>query len=348
MTSLTATAQFFKKVAPLLTFLAITALLIFLITFRLTRETIKPQPSPLPITPPNIDQNPAQKRPSLIDFSKVQISPTPEELPVFETEKYTLPESVIEKLASSFGITTRPFLIEENSLDGRQYNWQQESIKLSVSQTELRYENRSENQQAEGRLSQEELLSIASSFIQKIPVLPPEVVYNPQKTKYLIFSKNRLSSADNFPNAQVVEFSFDKKLATLPVIGTTPDSLYLKVRITKNGKITYLSSRFFNRFLERGSYQIKTSEQAIEEVESGQGQIVQAVLLDENQQALELFRNQPVDVKFATITKISLAYFLPSQEISMLQPIFVFEGNFQKDNQNGKIIIYLPAIKNSP
>lgn len=345
MATLTTTVQFLKRIAPFAGFLLIVIGLIAVIVFRATREPTQIKPSPKPVAPPKILQNPAQKRPGLIDFSQAQIPTVPKELPVFGTEKYNLSESAVKTLASSFGITVDPFLVEENTLDGRQYNWKQDTLRLTASETDLRYENRVENHSLQGNLSQNELLEKTSSFIQKIPVLPSDLVFNSEETKFLSIKKNRLVSAEGFVNAQLVEFSFDKKLAEIPIVGKTSSSTYVKIRIAKNGTIIYISSRFFNQFPEKELHELKTSQQAIAEVKNGQGSVVETALLDENGQTLELFRVQPFDVKTAAITKISLAYFLPADLKEPVQPIFVFKGNFKKDNQKGRIVIYLPALK---
>ena len=54
----------------------------------------------------------------------------------------------------------------------------------------------------------------------------------------------------------------------------------------------------------------------------------------------------PENIDNAKIEKVSLAYFLPNDLKEAVQPIFVFEGGFKTDqNENGEVVIYLPAIK---
>ena len=80
MTTLTTTAQSFKKMAPFLFFVIVTVLLIGIIIYRFTR---KPETPPsAPIMPPQISQDPSQKQPGSFDFNKLEIPDIPRELPV--------------------------------------------------------------------------------------------------------------------------------------------------------------------------------------------------------------------------------------------------------------------------
>jgi len=345
MTDLTTTAQSLKKIGTVLAVLLIIILLVGAIIFRVKKQEIRPSATPIPINPPQIRQDPSQKSPSTIDFSQIQSLNIPKELPAYATDKYNLTDQSVKTLAHSFGITNPPTVIEEDTHDGKQYNWESGNSRLTASQTALRYESKTQTIETKGSFSQDELLDKALSFTQKIPVIDKEVTYNSQKTRYLNISNGRLASASSFENAQIVEFSFDKKLSSLPILGQSPDSNFVKIRMEKNGSISYLSARFFSKFTEQNLHKVKTQKEATEEVRRGQGKIIQTLILDENGQALELFRAQSVDIKTAIITNVSLAYFLPSDLGEPIQPIFVFEGNFKKGNETGKVVIYLPALK---
>ena len=91
---------------------------------------------------------------------------------------------------------------------------------------------------------------------------------------------------------------------------------------------------------------MKNSKEAIDAIKRGQGKVVQTLLLDENDQALELFRIGPQDIKDVTIENLSLAYFLPDDPGQLIQPVYVFQSISEKNNQKIKVFVYLPAIKN--
>lgn len=346
MADLTTTIHYIKRLAVILIFLSLVGILLVTIFYQY-REKPPQSPSAKPISPPIINQDPSQKQPQFFDFAKAQIATIPENLPVFSAEKYNLTDQLTQNLAASFGFTTPPSNVDENTVDGKQYNWIQNDLSSAVSQTRLRFE-KSKSTQPQANLPQNQLQEVASDFIQKIPLIAKDQVLNWQKTKYLNLANGRLVSASSFEESQIIEFVYDKNINDLPLVGRSPNTGYSVLRIKKNGEIIYLSSLIFNRFIELDSYKLKSLQQAIAQVKSGQGKIVRTAVLDENGQALELFRTQPVEINSITFTNISLAYFLVDDPNETIQPIFVFKGKFQKEpNQDGEVVIYLPAIDNS-
>lgn len=347
MASLTTIAQTFKKAAPVLVFLLLITLLIGLILFRYKKPMPQLRPTE-PVASPSIPQNPNLKQPTSFDFSQVQKPTVPNSLPVFKAQPTELIDSLAQAAASSFGITTKPLFIDENTLDSKLYSFKEDDITLAISQTVIRYEKKSFKAEEASNLTEQDLQNSVLSFIQKKPILDKTVVFNPQKTKYLKKTPTgRLASARSFADAQIVEFSYDKNLVGLPLIETSPDLGQTTVRITKSGEIIYLRSRFFANLSESDPHPTKTPKEAIAEVAAGQGKIVQTALLDESAQALELFRFQPVDIGQLNVVSINLAYFVPQNLAELLQPIYVFEGYSQKAiGQKIRVIVYLPAVKN--
>lgn len=345
MADLTTTIHYIKRLAVILIFLSLVGILLVAIFYQY-REKPPQLPSAKPISPPIINQNPSQKQPRFFDFAQTQTTTVPERLPVVTAEKYNLTDQIAQNIAASFGVTTQPFLIDENTLDGKQYNWTQNGLSLALSQTRLRFE-KTKSTQPQANLPQNQLQEIASNFVQKIPLTAKEQVLNQQKTKYQSLANGRLVSASSFGGSQIIEFVYDKNISNLPLVGHSPNTGYSVLRIKKNGEIIYLSSLIFNRFVELDSYKLKALQEATDEVRSGQGKMVRTAVLDENGQALELFRTQPVEIGSVTFTNISLAYFLTDDPNETIQPIFVFEGKFQEEpNQDGEVVIYLPAIDN--
>ena len=301
--------------------------------------------APIPIPPPLINQNPSQKQPAGFDFSTFQIPEIPKELPIFNAKPYSMTDSTAKAFASNMGFTEEPFLVEENTTDGTQYDWQKGQETLILSQSRLIYQNNS--LETDQDLSLDTLKQITFSFIQKASVIGEVTQQDSSKTKFLSISGGeRLKSRVSLQDAQFAEFAFDKQLSGVTIVGEVPSTPYALTRIKKDGEVAYLASRFFENFTQGETYQIKSSKEVIEEIKSGKGKVVQTQILDENGQALELFRNQPENIELATITKLNLAYFLPDDPTQPIQPIFVFEGTFQSaKGENGKVIIYLPAIK---
>src|SRR3989304_2346057 len=346
MTNLTQTSQLLKKIGPFLLIIGIIGLLLVGIFYRYQKPAVQPTGTQIPIPSPQIKQNPAQKQPGAFDHSQVEEPQIPQNLPVYSLKKYDLTEQMAKSAALIFVITNDPFLIEPNTHDGKQYNWQQEDLDLTLSETTIRFEKKAANLNTQDILLEEALQRISSEFVQKNPLLDKDLVANLQKTQYLRLENERFIGAGTFASSQIVQFFYDKKLSDYPLIGNSPDILPTIIKIQKNGEIISLSARFFKEYEMSGTAQLKSSSEAIGEIKTGKGKVVQTLILDQYGQAVELFRVAPVDVRSARINKISLVYFLPPDTGDLIQPIFNVEGKFDyNDGESGKITIYLPAVK---
>lgn len=341
MPDLTTTTQHFKRIGSVIAVIVILAILSMAIYLRFRS---KPEPAPA-LPAPTITQDPAQKQPQQFDFSKLQLPETAKSLPVFVAERFNLDDTTAQSIAGTFKITSTPKSVRENTLDGRHYSWQEDTIFLEVSETTVRWEDLGTNPN-QTSLNEEELKDQASDFLQSINFVDKDLVLLPE-TKYLkILQTEGNPVVQNFESAQALEFSYTKELSDLPVVANTPSTPYAAVRIRKDGKIIYFGTRYFNGFNEQEMYALKTPKEAVKEIEKGLGKIVYTAVLDENGQAFDLFRTHATDIQTAIITNLRLAYFLPSNIEEPLQPIFIVEGEFQKGTEKGKVIFYLPAIKN--
>ena len=249
MTNLTTATQIVKKAGIILAlFLVITAL-VALIIFRVTRKpTTEP---PVPISSPSIAHNSLQKQPSVFDFTNVQSSEIPEELPTFFAHPYKITEEASKTLATNLGFPENPTSSAENTLDGKEYTWIQDDLRLIISQTSLQYSNtryRSEELPIAGELSLDKLQEKAASFIQKIAVLKENLEIDSKKTKYWVISENNRVRTDSFKNTQMVTFSYQQKLAGLPIVSNDPTTSYLMVMVKRDGEVIHLFSRFFDKF----------------------------------------------------------------------------------------------------
>lgn len=344
MTSLTETAQSLKKFAPILLFGLIIIILIGLIIYRFTSKPDKSQK--VLITPPSINQDPDQKQPAAFDFSGLQIPGFPEKLPVYTVSPYNITEAAAGTLASNLGFSGAPSSVKENTPDGRKFGWDQENLSLTVGQTRLEYHNneyRSRSTLSTSGLPQDELKNSATSFMEKIALLGGDLEL--KKTEYQVVSGNYRLPVGKFEDAQIIEFSFDKQLSGISLTDNYPGSGFSRARVTKDGGVIYLFSRYFDKFSESGLYDLKTSKEAIEGIRSDQGRVVQTQVFDEKGIPANIYE-RPENIENAKIEKVSLAYFLPNDIKDMVQPIFVFEGNFKTaKNESGRAVIYLPAIK---
>lgn len=341
MINLKTTSQIFKKIAVGFGILSMLIVLAFAIWLRFKNPELPPKT----ISLPSIQQNPRQKPPTSIKFGDSLKAEFPENVPLFKLEKYSITKESAKATAVGFGISKEPDVITENTLDGTQYNWQDGDLDLALSQSQLLF--RSINSAFKTPLSEEKLKEITLNFIANAPLIDKDLSLNTQKTKYLkVPDKGLPTNVGSFNEADAIEFAFDKNLNNLPILTNSPLTPYTTIRVSKGGTITLLESRFFNRYSQQEQYPIKRAKNAQEEVLKGQGKVVQTYSPDEFGQALELFRQGPFDIKSLQVEKVYLAYFLPEVFEEVIQPIFVFEGETQKDDKKIKAIIYLPAIEN--
>ena len=313
------------------------------IIYRLTNKPKATPPSA--INPPEIIQNPSQEQPRSFDFSNFQVPEFSKKLPVYAIIPYNVTDATAKTLAGNLSFPDSPPSVKDNTLDGKQFSWDMKNFALTVSQTALEYHNdeyRNRTLSTTGGLSLDQLREKADSFIQKVGLLGNLTL---QKTGYQVFSGLYRLPVANFEAAQIIEFSFGKQLSNAPLVNNYPGSGFTTVRVTKDGDVTYLSSRFFDKFSESSSYDLKTAKEAISEIQKGQGRVVQTQVFDEKGIPSNIYEH-PEIIDNAKIEKVSLAYFLPDDIKDSVQPIFVFEGSFKSaEGENGKVVIYLPAIK---
>jgi|SRR3989338_10336092 len=343
MSDLTHISQTIKKIGPPIIIFLIIVILIGITIFRLTRKS---ETRLGPISPPLITQNPEQKQPRNFDFSAARIEEIPKTLPVYSIAPYNITETAAITLASSLGFQGNPTSTKDSASNGEEFNWSVSDRSLTVGQTNLEYRNKEYRKRLSlpfEALSQEELKNEAVSFMGKITLLGQDIEL--KNTKYQIILGNDRAPVANFEDAQIVEFSFDKKVANIPLIDNYPGSGFTKLRVFKDGQVIYLFSQFFEKFSESGFYKLKTADESIEEIRRGQGKVVRAQVLSDKGVPKNIYEH-PENIDNAKIEKVSLAYFLPNDLKEAVQPIFVFEGGFKTDqNENGEVVIYLPAIK---
>ncbi len=320
------------------------ATLIFL-RYQKPQEKVQQNPAP---TLPHIFQDPRQKQIQSIDFSNVQIGDIPSQLAAYQAQEYNFTDKNYADIALVFDIKNQPFLVENQTIYGKQVTWQQDKATLSVNQQSLRYQNKNFEPKTSNP-SEDQIKQKAQELISALPIIGSDLSF--RSIAFLKISPSSSSdsyfiSASSFEDAQILELLYDKKLSEYPTYEGPPTNSYTTLRITKDGTLIYFSSKIFQTFSQIGSYNLKSAKEAINEIQLGQGKVVQNLLLDQNGQAQELFRSQPQSLTSTSIKTLSLAYLLPTDITSLIQPVFVAEGESQDDkNQTEKIVIYLPAFK---
>jgi len=346
MANLTSTRETFQKLIIPLVFVIIAAILISLIFFRYKSKTVHiPAQSPPP-SPPVIKQDPKQKQPLTLDFSKLSKKEFPKTLPVYTLEKYQdLSSDNAQQVANSLSFTDPPSLVDKNTSDGIQYTWQKGETNLTLSRSSLRYKTPMVDKNTI-LLTENQLQDIAKEFIARIPTAQKDLEIDSQKTTYLKKGQALPTTTNSFENADLVSLYFQKSIEGFHLLPSDPSSPTAFLTIQKNGNIITLNLRLYKQFTKGNSYKLRSLDDAVLLLKQGKGKVAQTLLLDENGKAIENFRTQPQDIKNLTVTAVDITYFLP-EENTTIQPIYVFIGEFTKENQKGRTVIYLPAIDNA-
>lgn len=345
--SLTILKQLIKRYWPLvaIVFILLSGYLIIYLHARPQQKTI---PKILP--PPAIPKNPLQKPPGRYDLSNVKAVPLPTSLPAYSIETTNLDLSAAQNIASSFSFNGKPTRVINNTTDGTQFEWQDKTKLLSISQTTIRFEDTSiptNEATTSASLTESDLQKKAIDIARSVLKQESGLVLNNSKTAYLVHKNKLLESASTFSDAQIVQFSFDKNLSSYPLYSANINPSYAIITVSKDGQLAQFYSRLIRATPKGNTYQIKTLPEAEAAVENGMGIIVNTYIPDKNGLALNLYSVGPQEITLARITNVSLAYFMPSNPQNDIQPIFVFSGDFSTNNQKGKIVIYLPAIQSS-
>ena len=350
MPNLTQSAKIAKNIAKITIPAAIIAILVIVIYLQYStphNAPINQLPAP---KPPIIYQEPGQKQPQLIDVSQIQLPQIPNELPAYQVKTYPLADKDYADIASTLGVNTPPSLTEEQTIYGKQVNWKQDNSTLTINQYNLRYENQIPNQTGTN-LSEDQIKQKGDDFMKKLSAVGDNLII--RKVNYLKnpnqSSKSNDSyfqSAASFDESQTLEIVYDKKLSNYPLYAGNSNNSYAILRITKDGTIIYFASKIFQSFTPSNSYKLKSTKDAINQIQNHQGKVVQTQIPDQNGQILELFRTQPQSINVTNIKSLTIAYLLPTDITQPIQPVFVAGGEFKNSNNDvGEVTIYLPAFQ---
>lgn len=154
----------------------------------------------------------------------------------------------------------------------------------------------------------------------------------------LIVSKNKNSS-------DAVSVSFLPVINSVPIIGLGPaedaTTLYISRKDSSLFKFSFFIPQISTK--TKGIYNLKS----IEDIKKTPLNLMKIFYLNkgDNDQTSNIL---PEELSSVNFNSIYLAYYLTAEKSDFLQPIFVLEGKAKtKDNGEGIIKAYLPAIKDS-
>lgn len=337
--TLTDIAQNIKRWSPFLVLFLIAVALVLLVFGRKAKEPPKPSLPPLLISTSS-----SSTQPEFFDFSNLPKIQVPNKLGVYkiETSKFTKDQAI--NLAVRLGFNPNPGKIIPNTTTGTLYSWSDEKRSLDVSEQVVRYTMFLKYVSGlepvrDVALTEKE----ASKFLTETGFLAGLQI-NQQQTHYFKKENSQLLPVGQ-EVANVVQFSFQQTIDGLPLVGENPALGQIIVRVDGLGKIIFFqveSSLIYNKLTDSP---LKRFDQATSKLKEGEGVIVKSSKTTKG--GLEEIGEQPgFQIAKAAFKKVYLAYYYPIPTPDLVQPIFVFEGEFEdKSGQRGELVLYLPAIE---
>lgn len=171
---------------------------------------------------------------------------------------------------------------------------------------------------AENLPNQDKARALATSFLEKLDLLPQDVGSESLKASFWGVKDNLLYPATSFSNAQIIRVDLlPKGVNDTPVVYPEKDSSLINFliggKVNEEGKV--VEAHYFYRMPDQNNfstYPIKSTDQALEELKNNEAYIVN------------------VDNKKTTninITKVSLGYYFSRETQDFFYPVFIFEGD---------------------
>lgn len=339
MTTLGETSAFLKKYTLPLVFLLLIPFLLYFVYLKFQNR----QTQTSSLTPPAIEQN-SDKTPSSFKV-EADFPETPNKLPTFNLKPIELNDEQASAIAKSFGLDPKPTL-KENTYSGIQYSFNTPTHALEINKKEIRYTNKALQNTTEQK-SDKDLEKAASSFLNNLGFLPFELTINTSKNNYQKIQGDAYLSAPK-ESSQFVEFSFEFNMNAYKVLTNSRKPSFAKIKVDKGGNIVEANITYPFSFEELESYKLKNKQTALNELDMKKAVITSALILDKFGQANDLYNINVDEIGTVTIKNIYLAYFYANKPSEIIQPIYVFEGNFTSlKNEPGSITMYLPAIQSN-
>lgn len=328
MTTLTSIATFFKKSAPSLLFALLITFTIFLIVLRLapkksTQELASLNPPVFEVISGNTSTFNTQR----LDSPKE----APNQLSAYSlnSPKNFLDES--QNLATKIGFTNQPQPLRDISHgEGLLYSNERGSL---IVYKEIIIFQQSLGKPLPNRLSVEELKTKAASFLSN---LGQSVDPTRLKITYSKISGEDLVETPDLTQAVLVNFTFNYRVDGLPVIGPFATT---SINLDFGGNITAFNIRRFAIGTKVAQYPILNFNSALTALRAGNGKLILAAGNIRDDTALQ-------QISAVSLKTAYLGYYLPGKIPETIQPVWIFEGQGEQDDEPLiELTFAVPAIE---
>ncbi len=204
-----------------------------------------------------------------------------------------------------------------------------------------------------GKLSKQDAIDSAIGLLDDLSRFYDPLYKNSETRKEKVvfgkFGPSGVVRADSLQEAQIARVDIFRQIDTYPVLGDDPKHALLQVYVrASNGKETpqlnYPMASIYHWELdteEIATYPTLPISLAWQQVAQGSGVIVNAT--PDTQSPFK--SSVPVVIDKILINDIYVAYYDTKNQQKIMQPIYVFEGNYTSGTSGkGDITIYYPAI----
>ncbi len=162
--------------------------------------------------------------------------------------------------------------------------------------------------------SETDIVRDVSNYLKSIEAETENIDFDRAKVELLELQNGSLVGAQNLGNARLARVTLvQKNVGDTPIIyGALEDSLLTFIVSYPSNSIQLLDGTFYNYQIDeskKSDYPVKTAEQALEDLKSGNGYTI-----------------NPQNLTDVDITNVELKYYLPRESNGYLLPVFVFTG----------------------
>ncbi len=332
MIPLSTTANTVKKTLIWLSVVFIIILLVFLIVFRFktTHERNVETPSEK-IDPPVLASAAITTR----QFNTQQLKlpqNIPESLMVYKSKENANFLDNANLLAQNLGFNEPPTETSD-AIVGKKLFYDSKNIYLSIFANGFSYTNLSTELITAGQFADStELASSAISFISKLGIQTN--FSDDHTTGYFQNSGEFEKVVGNSQDANIIELNFNHKLSGLRVIGQNTEVF---ARFNKLDEMREVVFNQFNSGEKLTNYAIIEPEEALKQLIAGRGSLVNAIAPSD-------YSPIPKQLNSVSLQAAYLAYYKPSNPKQTIQPVWVFEGTSNVNNEDAFLIYAVPAI----
>jgi hypothetical protein len=312
-----------------------------IIYFFLRKSEQKPATPPLPT--PKISSNYKGKFDISLLLDKENFD-LPEKISLLETTPTTLNEDHFKKIAKNLGFQGEPLEMSD-VFDGKTYFWKNDNYSFFVfsQKGKLRYSKNIVSIAINKQLSDEAIESLATSFLVENEVVDPNNI-SLSKIRYLKETEKYEGYEEaEKEKATVFEVSFNYKAAGYEILTPQYVEPIVYVRLGLDGSVQSF------QFIDIADLKNTPKEYRLKDYQETKEGLGEAVLigLQEKQVALkDLAINA---IKNIDVDKITLGYLYDPGKSTVLQPIYILNGDAKVEGYTEKISVslYLPALSSN-